>query len=67
VLNPRHCQTGKYMSVDFLDFLRSGEEDILAFVESRRGRRRRSLTRELPAPPADASAMTSAHQSNGTP
>jgi hypothetical protein len=29
------------MGVDFLDFLRSGEKDIHAFAESRRGRRRR--------------------------
>jgi len=36
------CQTCKYMGVDFLDFLRSGEKDIHAFAESRRGRRRRS-------------------------
>jgi predicted RecB family nuclease len=34
------CQTCKYMGVDFLDFLRSGEKDIHAFAESRRGRRR---------------------------
>ena len=33
------CQTCKYMGVDFLDFLRSGEKDIHAFAESRRGRR----------------------------
>jgi predicted RecB family nuclease len=36
------CQTCKYMGVDFLDFLRSGEKDIRAFAESRRGRWRRS-------------------------
>jgi predicted RecB family nuclease len=36
------CQTCKYMGVDFLDFLRSGEKDIHAFAESRRGRRRRT-------------------------
>lgn len=34
------CQSCKYMGVDFLDFLRSGEKDIHAFAESRRGRRR---------------------------
>jgi predicted RecB family nuclease len=33
------CQTCKYMGVDFLDFLRSGEKDIRAFAESRRRRR----------------------------
>ena len=32
------------MGVDFLDFLRSGEKDIHAFAESRRGRRRRTQT-----------------------
>ena len=31
------CETCKYMGVDFLDFLRSGEKDIHAFAESRRG------------------------------
>lgn len=35
------CQTCKYMDLDFLDFLRSGEKDIHAFAESRRGRSRR--------------------------
>jgi hypothetical protein len=34
------CQTCKYMGVDFLDFLRSGEKDIHAFAESRRRRKR---------------------------
>jgi hypothetical protein len=38
------CQTCKYMGVDFLDFLRSGEKDIHAFAESRRGYRRRTQT-----------------------
>ena len=33
------CETCKYMGVDFLDFLRSGEEDIHTFAESGRGRR----------------------------
>jgi len=33
------CQTCKYTGVDFLDFLRSGEQDIHAFAESRRRRR----------------------------
>jgi len=32
------CQTCKYTGVDFLDFLRSGEKDIRAFAQSRRGR-----------------------------
>jgi len=38
------CQTCKYMGVDFLDFLRSGEKDIHAFAENRRGRGRRTQT-----------------------
>ena len=50
------CQTCKYMGMDFLDFLRSGEKDIHAFAEGRRGRRRRSPTSEPKALPADASA-----------
>jgi hypothetical protein len=34
------CQTCKYMGVDFLDFLRSGEKDVHAFAEGgRKGRR----------------------------
>ncbi|HTV42303.1 MAG TPA: IS66 family transposase [Candidatus Sulfotelmatobacter sp.] len=35
------CQTCKYMGVDFLDFLRSGEKDIYAFGDRQRRRRRR--------------------------
>ena len=38
------CQTCKYMGVDFLDFLRSGEKDIHAFAESRHRRKRQSPT-----------------------
>ena len=49
------CQTCKYMGVDFLDFLRSGEKDIHAFAESRRGRRRRTQTSQPDDSPADAS------------
>jgi hypothetical protein len=41
------CQTCKYMGVDFLDFLRSGEKDIHAFAESRRRHRRRKQTSPL--------------------
>jgi len=33
------CETCKYMGLDFLDFLRSGEKDIHAIAASRRGRR----------------------------
>jgi predicted RecB family nuclease len=36
------CQTCKYMGLDFLDFLRSGEKDIFAFAKSQRGRRGRT-------------------------
>jgi len=35
------CQTCKYMDVDFLHFLRSGEKDVHAFAESRQGQNRR--------------------------
>jgi predicted RecB family nuclease len=48
------CQTCKYMGVDFLDFLRSGEKDIHAFAESRRGRRRRTQASQVDGLPADA-------------
>ena len=48
------CQTCKYMGVDFLDFLRSGEKDIHAFAESRRGRGRQTQTSQPTALPADA-------------
>jgi hypothetical protein len=34
------CQTCKYMGVDFLDFLRSGEKDIHAFADSPRRTKR---------------------------
>jgi hypothetical protein len=33
------CQTCEYTGLDFLDFLRSGEKDVHAFAENRRGRR----------------------------
>ena len=48
------CQTCKYMEVDFLDFLRSGEKDIHAFAQSRRGRGRRTPTSQ----PTDSPAKT---------
>jgi hypothetical protein len=48
------CQTCKYMGVDFLDFLRSGEKDIHAFAESRRGRGRQTQTSQPDGLPADA-------------
>ena len=47
------CQTCKYMGVDFLDFLRSGEKDIHVFAASRPGRRQRSPRSEPKAPLAD--------------
>lgn len=47
-------QTCNYMGVDFLDFLRSGEKDIHAFAESRRGRRRRTQTKQATDLPANA-------------
>ena len=50
------CQTCKYMGVDFLDFLCSGEKDIHVFAESRRGRRRRTPTSKPKALPPEASA-----------
>jgi hypothetical protein len=44
------CQTCKYIGVDFLDFLRSGEKDIHAFADSRRGQRLGpAVTDELPS------------------
>lgn len=48
------CQTCKYMGVDFLDFLRSGEKDIHAFAERRRGRRRRTQPSQPTGLPAAA-------------
>ena len=48
------CQTCKYMGVDFLDFLRSGEKDIHAFAESRRRGRHRLPTSAPEAAPVDA-------------
>jgi len=35
------CETCRYIGLDFLDFLRSGEKDIHAFADSRRRQRRR--------------------------
>jgi hypothetical protein len=46
------------MGVDFLDFLRSGEKDVHAFAESRRGRRQRTQTSQPDSLPADASPDT---------
>ncbi len=48
------CQTCKYMGVDFLDFLRSGEKDIHAFAESRRGRKQRTPSSQPPDLPGSA-------------
>ena len=52
------CETCKYMGLDFLNFLRSGEKDIHAFTESRRGHSRRSPTNEPKALPADEGTQT---------
>jgi hypothetical protein len=52
------CQTCKYMGIDFLDFLRSGEKDIHAFAESRRGRRRRAQTSPPDGLPPDVNPDT---------
>jgi len=54
------CQTCKYMAVDFLDFLRSGEKDIHAFAESRRRRKRRTQTSPLPGSPPEAAPVSGA-------
>jgi hypothetical protein len=48
------CQTCKYMGVDFLEFLRSGEKDIHAFAESRAGRRRRPSATPLTDLPVES-------------
>jgi hypothetical protein len=48
------CETCEYSSVNFLDFLRSGEKDIHAFAESRRGRRRRTQASHPESFTADA-------------
>jgi hypothetical protein len=48
-------ETCNYMDVSFLDFLRSGEKDIHAFAESRRGRRRRTQTSQPEGLPPEAS------------
>jgi predicted RecB family nuclease len=50
------CQTCKYMGVDFLDFLRSGERDIYAFAENRRRCRRRSPAEHPQVPLVHTSA-----------
>jgi hypothetical protein len=50
------CQTCKYMGVDFLDFLRSGEKDIHAFAESRRSRRRRTQPSQPPGLPTSTNS-----------
>ena len=48
------CQTCKYMGVDFLDFLRSGEKDIHTFAESRSGRSGRKQTSQPTGLPTGA-------------
>ena len=56
------CQTCKYMGVDFLDFLRSGEKDIHAFAERRRKRKRPTQ----PRPPTDVPAKGNPDSGNPT-
>jgi transposase len=58
------CQTCKYSSLDFFEFLRSGENDIHAFAESRRRRPLRRQTTPPTISPADSGA--SAETSPGT-
>jgi len=53
------CQTCKYMGVDFLDFLRSGEKDIHAFAESRGNRRRRPRATPLTGLPVEPQSVIS--------
>jgi len=53
------CQTCKYMGVDFLDFLRSGEKDLHAFAESRRRRRKLSVNSKS----ADSVSVTPSSES----
>jgi hypothetical protein len=50
------CETCEYQGLSFLDFLRSGEKDIQAFAESRRGRRRRLPAVHPQVPLMNASA-----------
>lgn len=45
------CETCRYMGLDYLDFLRSGEKDIQAFASIQRARRRRfGVTAMSPSP-----------------
>jgi hypothetical protein len=55
------CQTCKYMGIDFLDFLRSGEKDVHAFAESRH-RKRGLATNQPQVPTVDAVVDASANQ-----
>ncbi|MCX6982781.1 MAG: IS66 family transposase [Verrucomicrobia bacterium] len=50
-------ETCKYMGVDFLDFLRSGEKNIHTFAENRRGRGRRPATDDPTALSGEESAQ----------
>lgn len=59
------CQTCKYMGVDFLDFLRSGEKDIHAFAASRRGRKRR-FDRDCSAAVKSTAANVSGQDQSGS-
>ena len=56
-------ETCRRNDVAFLDFLRSGEKDIQAFVESRRRRKRRTQTGPAPDPPTNATPDSGAQPS----
>ncbi|MEN9573983.1 MAG: hypothetical protein RL514_1838 [Verrucomicrobiota bacterium] len=55
------CQTCKYLGVDFLDFLRSGEKDIHAFAESRHRRKRTPQNLTPTSLPTKAISEASGH------
>ncbi len=59
------CQTCKYMGVDFLDFLRSGERDIHAFAESRRGWKRPSRSSQPTGLPTITTSAPVVPQASG--
>ena len=60
------CQTCKYMGVDFLDFLRSGEKDIHAFAENRHRWKRPTQTSPPPGLPTDAIPDSAVGRDTGT-
>jgi predicted RecB family nuclease len=60
------CETCKYMGLDFLDFLRSGEKDIHAFAESRQGRRRRFDSDRSAAVKSTAASVSDSNQAGSS-